>query len=341
MFERAEGIYEIRLHNNDLGVSEIKIFVIPGNPGKRSLMIDTGFGNEECYRRLKKGMEELGISCEQLDIFITHRHHDHSGLAGVFAKEGARIWMNPKEDHHAYDCIIQKRGPESIQEQELVLQRVGITRRLEPGLWSKYKEVNQRVQQGRDWYFLAPDFPYVPVHQGDQFCYGSYVFEAVELKGHTFGQTGLLDREHKILFCADQVIDGIIPIVPTSYPDEGLLKGYFQSLQWIKENLEDYLLLPAHKEPITQVRRVIDRIVFSYVDKVELMKRLISCSRRKMTTKEVAYLAYGIQDDMEDDPDFISHKMMITKTFSCLEYLYGEDFVVREEKDGTFYWGTP
>ena len=64
MFERAEGIYEIRLHNNDLGVSEIKIFVIPGNPGKRSLMIDTGFGNEECYRRLKKGMEELGISCE-------------------------------------------------------------------------------------------------------------------------------------------------------------------------------------------------------------------------------------------------------------------------------------
>lgn len=54
MFERAEGIYEIRLHNNDLGVSEIKIFVIPGNPGKRSLMIDTGFGNEECYRRLKK-----------------------------------------------------------------------------------------------------------------------------------------------------------------------------------------------------------------------------------------------------------------------------------------------
>ena len=77
------------------------------------------------------------------------------------------------------------------------------------------------------------------------------------------------------------------------------------------------------------------------MDKVELMKRLISCSRRKMTTKEVAYLAYGIQDDMEDDPDFISHKMMITKTFSCLEYLYGEDFVVREEKDGTFYWGTP
>ena len=76
MFERAEGIYEIRLHNQDLGVSEVKIFLIPGKPGERSLMIDTGFGNEECFGRLKKGMEELGISFGQLDVFITHLHHD-------------------------------------------------------------------------------------------------------------------------------------------------------------------------------------------------------------------------------------------------------------------------
>ncbi len=341
MFERIDGIYEIHLRNQDVGVSEVKVFLIPGKPGERSLMIDTGFGNEDCFNRIKGDMDKLGISIDQLDVFITHRHHDHSGLAGVFAREGAIIWMNPKEDHHAYDCIIQKRGQEAMEEQEQVLSRVGITRRLEPGLWSKYKEVNQRVKKGQDWYFMAPEFPYEPVAQGDQFHCGAYCLEAVELKGHTYGQTGLFDREHKLLFCADQVIDGIIPIVPTSYPDEGLLKGYFQSLQWMKENLEGFTLLPAHKEPITQIKRVIDRIVFSYVDKVELMKRLIACSRRKMTVKEIAYLAYGIEEDEENDPEFISHKMMITKTFSCLEYLYGEDFIVREEKDGVFYWGMP
>ena len=304
-------------------------------------MVDSGFATKACYERLKSELEKLGITSDRLDIFITHRHHDHTGLAGAFSKEGARIFMNPKEDHHAYDCIIQKRSQESIQEQEQVLRRVGITRRLEPGLWCKYREVNQRLMKGQDWYFLSPDFPYQPVSQGQKFVCGEYELEAVELKGHTYGQTGLMDRKHKILFCADQVIDGINPIVPTSYPDEGLLKGYFQSLQWIKENLSDYTLLPAHREPITQPKQIIDRIVFSYLDKAELIKRLIACSRKPMTVKEVAYLAYGIQEDAEDDPDFISHKMMITKTFSCLEYLYGEEFIDREDRDGIFYWKMP
>ena len=338
MFERMKGLYEVRVRDQDAKVGEVKVFLIPGNPGERSLMVDAGFGTRECYEKLKRELEKLGIACSQLDLFITHRHHDHTGMAGTFAKEGTRVFMNPKEDHHADDCITQKRGEEAVREQEQVLRRVGITRRLEPGLWSKYKEVNQRLMKGQDWYFLTPDFPYEPVSQGQKFSYGDYHLEAVELKGHTYGQTGLLDREHKILFCADQVIDGINPIVPTSYPDEGLLKGYFQSLQWMKENLSDYTLLPAHREPITQVRRVIDRIVFSYLDKAELIKRLITCSRKPMTVKEVAYLAYGIQEDAEDDPDFISHKMMITKTFSCLEYLYGEEFIDREEKEGIFYW---
>ena len=71
MFERAEGIYEIRLHNQDLGVSEVKIFLIPGKPGERSLMIDTGFGNEECFGRLKKGMEEVRQSFELIRRLVS------------------------------------------------------------------------------------------------------------------------------------------------------------------------------------------------------------------------------------------------------------------------------
>ena len=38
-------------------------------------------------------------------------------------------------------------------------------------------------------------------------------FETVELKGHTFGQLGLFDKENKIFFCADQVIDGIVRLL--------------------------------------------------------------------------------------------------------------------------------
>ena len=43
MLERAPGIYEVELHSNQKSISEIKIFLIPGRDGGRSLMVDAGF----------------------------------------------------------------------------------------------------------------------------------------------------------------------------------------------------------------------------------------------------------------------------------------------------------
>ena len=49
MIERASGIYEVTLRSGmGKGVGEIRIYVIPGTFGGRSLMIDTGFGEEGC-----------------------------------------------------------------------------------------------------------------------------------------------------------------------------------------------------------------------------------------------------------------------------------------------------
>ena len=133
-----------------------------------------------------------------------------------------------------------------------------------------------------------------------------------------------------ILFCADQVIDGIVPIVGTTYPDEHLLKGYFDSLEKLKHQYGDCLILPAHKEPIRDVKRVVDRIVFAYLDKTDLIKHILDHGHHRMTTKEVACLAYGIDHVPGDQSEFIKLKMVISKTFSCLEYLYDEDFAIRK-----------
>ena len=63
-----------------IGLSLIHI-LIPGNKGGRSLMIDTGFRDERCLKTMESVLEELGIAYEDLDVFMTHKHHDHSGLA--------------------------------------------------------------------------------------------------------------------------------------------------------------------------------------------------------------------------------------------------------------------
>ena len=201
-------------------------------------------------------------------------------------------------------------------------------------------EVNVRkvVENHNGWTYEVQDFPYKPIAPGVVLHYGDYTFETIDLKGHTFGQLGLFDKEHKIFFCADQVIDGIVPIVATTYPDEHLLRDYFVSLERFHHEFKDCLLLPAHGKEISDAKKVIDRIVFSYLDKVEIMHNILEHSRKARTIREIATIVYGMPHPPKDTAEFIKLKMIMSKCFSCLEYLRDEDFAVREEKDGTFYW---
>ncbi|MDO4266936.1 MAG: MBL fold metallo-hydrolase, partial [Eubacteriales bacterium] len=53
-------------------------------PG-RSLMVDTAMNLPQDTEFVVKMLKELGISYQELDVFITHDHPDHSGLVGFFA----------------------------------------------------------------------------------------------------------------------------------------------------------------------------------------------------------------------------------------------------------------
>ena len=46
-------------------------------------MIDAGFQDENCLAQMEGVLKELDISYEDLDVFLAHKHHDHSGLASV------------------------------------------------------------------------------------------------------------------------------------------------------------------------------------------------------------------------------------------------------------------
>lgn len=338
MTEFLPGIYKV-LQKTDRGnTTEINIFIIPGKKGERSLMIDAGFQDENCLAQMEGVLKELDISYEDLDVFLTHKHHNHSGLASVYADRGATIYMNPLEERHHYDCLFYSTKKTDPQEQDKVLHNVGVTEEGTPEVWDMFERVRKVVENHNGWTFEVQDFPYKPIAPGAVLHYGDYTFETIDLKGHTFGQLGLFDKEHKIFFCADQVIDGIVPIVATTYPDEHLLRDYFVSLERFHHEFKDCLLLPAHGKEISDAKKVIDRIVFSYLDKVEIMHNILEHSRKARTIREIATIVYGMPHPPKDTAEFIKLKMIMSKCFSCLEYLRDEDFAVREEKDGTFYW---
>lgn len=62
MIECQPGIYEVLLETDRGVTNKINIFIIPGNKGGRSLMIDTGFRDERCLKTMESVLEELGIT---------------------------------------------------------------------------------------------------------------------------------------------------------------------------------------------------------------------------------------------------------------------------------------
>ena len=52
----------------------------------------------------------------------------------------------------------------------------------------------------------------------------------------------------------------------------------------------------------------------------------------------IAARAYGMEKEPANDDEFIKLKMVISKTFSCLEFLYARGLAERTWEKGTLYW---
>lgn len=341
MTECAPGIYEITLYDRTNSVNEIHIFLIPGQSGQRSLLIDAGFQNQESLCALEDALKKQGIAFWDLDVFLTHKHHDHTGLARILSDRGARIFMNPEEDRHPYDCLYYSRSEKALDEQLRVLRTVGVTKELTPSLWEDFMALNKQLKKpGKKTLLGEKAFPSSPIKKDQLFCYGGYRFRAVPLRGHTFGQMGLCDREHAILFSADQLIDGIVPIVATAYMNEHLLQMYFKSLSSFEEQYRGCTIYPSHNKPFKDASAIVETILDAYYKKLDLIRHIIAFASGPMTVMEVAFQAYGISPLPAPDRNnqIIKIKMILTKTFSCLEYLYDSGECSRVSRDGILYW---
>lgn len=313
------------------GSSPLNLYVVKSE--ERSLLIDTGLNFAYCKKELDDFLKELKISCHDLDVLITHNHPDHSGLAKELEEQGARIYMNPEEYNHKYDMLhcYMAEGERQVQ----TLAMVGVTQEITPELFEHYKSDAAGEYGGK---YAVPEFHCTAIEPGAELIYGEYQFEVIALRGHTFGQIGLWEKQKKLVFCADQIMTTIVPIVGSMYRDTALLEYYMQSMETIKHSYGDCMLLPGHYKMITDVVKEVNRIVFSYLDKCEMMKQILENSQRELTVRQVGLIAYGKTEQSVEREGLSQFSMILAKTFSCLEYLYMEGFISRAERNGTLYW---
>jgi glyoxylase-like metal-dependent hydrolase (beta-lactamase superfamily II) len=211
----------------------LNAYLVRGTP--RSLLVDTGFNMPECREALYGGLAELGALDCGLDVFLTHLHADHSGLAAELsarpgttvyagaedgaavirlAADGPAFWRGVLDDMARHGC------PESL------LHTVATTH---PGM------------TGGPVGDIAVGF----VGEGDVLRYGDFALRVLSVPGHTPGHAALFDEARGILLSGDFVLADSSTITPhwPRMPDP--LGIFLRSLDSVRD-LDIGLVLPGH-----------------------------------------------------------------------------------------------
>ncbi len=231
---------EVPLHGSPL--KWINTYVVPSS--RRTLVVDTGMLRSECEAAWLNGLGELGVDLRRTDVLLTHIHADHSGLAGVAARRGARILMGRHEldvlaafeDRERFLGVMRNMGSAfGLSEDEMALAE-----RRHPGLRNSPE--------------LYP--PMEPVDDGVTLEVGDFSFQAIYTPGHTPGHICLWEARRGLLLSGDHILGDITPNITTWPGVTDSVGDYLESLDKV-DRLGSVLALPGHRSPVHDPR---DRI---------------------------------------------------------------------------------
>jgi glyoxylase-like metal-dependent hydrolase (beta-lactamase superfamily II) len=203
--------------------------------GSRSLIIDTGFNLLECKNEMQANIRTLSVDLKKTDIFVTHFHVDHIGLAGTLATEESKVYLNEKEAH-----------------------QMDVLREDWDGHWQKLLEVyvshGFSAEDARMSMESHPAFKYglrmqidfSPIRNGDVIEIGDFHFQCLSTPGHSPGHTCLYEPNKKILVAGDHVLSDITPNIAYWLEMDDPLNDYLVNLEKISA-LDVKITLPGHR----------------------------------------------------------------------------------------------
>jgi glyoxylase-like metal-dependent hydrolase (beta-lactamase superfamily II) len=301
--------------------------------GDRILLIDTGYHAADCQVALSDLVESLGYRWDQTDVFLTHLHHDHSGLAAWCERQGATIHMGTgRREASLIDLAtvggISAAGVDLADLAERQ-RRADISEGRRTGL-----SANGDFEPPRNVVELVP---------GSVIDAGEYRFETLPLPGHAREQTGLIDREKGILFCGDHIIQGIAPVITTTRTDEHRLATYVRALETVRD-LDLQYLFPGHGDPIarhegeTAIADAIDWIASKFARRCVRAARLVCRADRPLTVFDVVALTTRQTAEEYFTGDLRKALLGIANMLTCLDFMHERGFLGRQIKEDVAYY---
>jgi glyoxylase-like metal-dependent hydrolase (beta-lactamase superfamily II) len=217
-------------------------FVIQGR--ERNLIVDTGMNRIECKEVLDRELDDIGLDLSKTDVFITHLHADHLGLAPHITKGRTKVYLGPEDIadiretdywHNMYEYGVMNGFPK-MDPFEAIKKHPGY----------KYGP-------------LGP-MNLVPVHHDDRIKVGDFNFQVLYTPGHTHGHHCLYDEDKKLLLSGDHILGDITPNISHWVEHEDPLSDYIVSLEMVRD-LDIDIILPGHRSMIQEPKKRIEELI--------------------------------------------------------------------------------
>jgi len=259
MQEVSKNIFLIKLPLPQNPLKSLNSYLIRGEGGGRSLLIDTGFNHPETEAALMGGLSELGVKPEDMDILITHSHSDHSGLAGKLKNAHNSVYCSSRDDVLLLDFVEEQYWMELARNQRFIGFPYTFLFKDHPGYCNKNDIRYERINKD----------------PGDTLSAGGYTFEVIDLSGHTPGQIGLYDKTSRILFCGDHLLSKITPNLEFLGFDFDCLGAYLANLRKVSDLPVEHLF-SAHRELISDISERIGQMLQHHERRLQRALEIIS-----------------------------------------------------------------
>jgi glyoxylase-like metal-dependent hydrolase (beta-lactamase superfamily II) len=300
---------------------------LPGNPLKsvncyvvtsdeRSLLVDTGGMHEESEAVLHKGLLDVGVNMDRLDVLITHMHSDHIGLLPTVQTDDNTVYFNRPE----------VRILDAAREQGGFGQRMSRMTK-QAGFCGVDLDNAFKLQPGLR--YAPPDAStFSLVEQGTRIEVGEYSFECVETPGHSPGHICLHDAEKKLMLCGDHVLNQISPNIATWHEDDDPLTDYLASLEKAK-SYDVELALPGHRTNIEDFAGRIDELISHHHERLDEVTDILADS--KLNAHDIASrMKWNMRYDTWEDVRMIQRWFATGEAISHLRYLQREGRIESE-----------
>lgn len=208
-------VYCVRVPFVNLASGESNCYIVCD--GGDCLVVDPGAANEVGMRRVRNALFELGVAPGECKVFLTHTHFDHAESTRVLFPGGTCVYVS--------EVGFEERSPIRAE----AARELFVRRMLKMG--ATLADAEEYSRNDYEPTFLpAGAFDYRFVREGDEVHVGRFVFDVVEVPGHTLDLVCLVGRDGAPSFTGDEVIFGTTPSVDAPFGGEDALALYMEGL---------------------------------------------------------------------------------------------------------------